>query len=757
MVELLAPVGSKESFKAAIQNRADAVYLAGKAFGARAYADNFTNEEIKEMIEYAHLFDVKVYITINTIIYDDEFEELINFLDFIYLHDCDGIIVQDLGVAHLVRQRYPGLELHASTQMNIHSLEQVLTLKSLGFNRIVLARELSIDEIIYIKQNADIELEVFVHGALCVSYSGNCYFSSVVGKRSGNRGRCAQPCRMEYKIDGNEKFFLSTKDLNTISYIKELIEAGIDSLKIEGRMRRPEYVSQVVRSYREAIDSYYQTLPFALDYHQDQLLRIFNRSFTKGFLFKEENNNFTNIDYSNHLGVKIGKVISSKNQQIIIELTDKLSKGDSIRIVGRKTDAITVNQMYVGERCVLEAKGGQRVRLKSHINELDNAIVFLTSDVKQIEAMQKTYDQEYRTISIEGIVYLDDLHLSLKVTDGIYEVVERSENRVEHAQNITSNNRIIQQINKTANTVFRFSKLVDDLDCLVYLNIKEINEIRRNALNKLKMLRSKKYYNRMISSFTYFKKGQINEHKNYLNAKVRNEEQLKVVLNYPVKKVYVTDKKLLNYQQDYPELKFYYVVPRINKDIKPKQYESIVTSDISLVNGANTSIYMNIVNNYAINLLESLNVKTIGLSLELSINQIKNLIEKYRKINNDLPDFEVMVYGRYELMMMKYCPMSKSIGCKSCKESHNVTLVDRKGFEFSLLNEHDCTVKILNSKRLHLIDYVEMLYEYGVTNLLLDFTNETEMEVRDVCEIYFNKQDLRLEEVTYGHFKEGVL
>ena len=261
--ELLAPAGSMESLYAAVENGANAVYLGGKLFNARQNASNFGYEEIKEAIAYAHLNRVKVYVAINILIDDREMDKALDYIKFLYEEDIDAIIVQDLGLAKLVRELFPTLNIHASTQMTINNLEGVKFLEDLGFTRVVLARETPLEEIKRIRRASSIELEGFIHGALCVSYSGQCLMSSVIGGRSGNRGRCAQPCRMPYSIvdkegelldDWQELHLLSPKDLNTLDYIKELIEAGIKSLKIEGRMKRPEYVATIVETYRKAID-----------------------------------------------------------------------------------------------------------------------------------------------------------------------------------------------------------------------------------------------------------------------------------------------------------------------------------------------------------------------------------------------------------------------------------------------------------------------------------------------------------------------
>ena len=323
-IELLAPAGNMESLIAAINAGADAVYLSGKKYGARAYAANFSDDELIEAINYAHLYDVKIYVTINTLIYENEINDFIDYVEFLYSNNVDAVIMQDLGAMDLVRQKFSELEIHASTQMNIHSLESVKLLEKLNIKRAVLSRELTIDDISHIKNNSNIELEIFVQGALCVSFSGQCLMSSLIGGRSGNRGTCAQCCRMKYDLIKNSDvidsgYLLSTKDLCALNNIDKLIDIGVDSLKIEGRMKRKEYVYLAVSLYRKAIDSYCDTGKINITSKDIyDLKKIFNRKFTQGFLFNENNNNFINKERPNHQGVEIGKVISIKNNSFLL-------------------------------------------------------------------------------------------------------------------------------------------------------------------------------------------------------------------------------------------------------------------------------------------------------------------------------------------------------------------------------------------------------------------------------------------------------
>jgi len=248
MVELLAPVGNMECLKAAINAGADAVYLSGINFGARSFAGNFTNSELVTAINTCHLYGVKVYVTVNTLIYDIETDRFMKYIDFLHKNNVDAVIMQDIGMIDLVRKTYPNLEIHASTQLHIHNLEGAKLCEELGIKRVVLARETPIKLIEEIKKNINIDIEIFVHGALCMSYSGQCLISALIGSRSGNRGTCAQICRMPYsleidnKIVENNQYLLSTKDLNTLENLDKIINSGVYSLKIEGRMKRPEYV-----------------------------------------------------------------------------------------------------------------------------------------------------------------------------------------------------------------------------------------------------------------------------------------------------------------------------------------------------------------------------------------------------------------------------------------------------------------------------------------------------------------------------------
>jgi len=288
-VELLAPAGDFSCLKAAIEAGCDAVYIGGKLFGARAFSSNFTDEEIVKAINYAHLYGVKVYVTTNILVYEKEVDSFLEYISFLHRNNVDAVIIQDLGMLDLVRKTFPNLEVHASTQMHIHNLDGASFMEKLGVKRVVLARETSVSKIKEIKENTNIDIEIFVHGALCVSYSGQCLMSSLIGQRSGNRGTCAGSCRQMYSIVDEknntllENFYpLSMKDLCSLENLKTLLDVGITSLKIEGRMKSSSYVYTVVKLYRLAIDSYYENNEIKIDYEElYNLKKIFNREFTK--------------------------------------------------------------------------------------------------------------------------------------------------------------------------------------------------------------------------------------------------------------------------------------------------------------------------------------------------------------------------------------------------------------------------------------------------------------------------------------------
>lgn len=367
MIELLAPAGSREALTAAVESGADAVYLAGNMFGARAYADNFDEDGMKEAIRFAHLRGVHVHVTVNTIMDSRELPELKKYLRFLHKAGADAVLVQDLGAARIVRETVPELPMHASTQMTVHNLDGVRALEALGFSRVVLSREVTLEAVRNICAHARAEIEVFVHGALCVCYSGQCLMSSMIGGRSGNRGRCAQPCRLPYTLvdekdndllgDSAGKYLLSPRDMNTINLLPELLEAGVTSLKIEGRMKRPEYVAVAVGCYRRAVDSYLSGNFAVAEEDKRALAQIFNRDFTTAYLEKKQGRNMMSDKRPNNRGLMLGRVqeyypLTGDSGQAVIKLATGLNLNDQVdfwvKVGGRVTATVQDMQLVTG-------------------------------------------------------------------------------------------------------------------------------------------------------------------------------------------------------------------------------------------------------------------------------------------------------------------------------------------------------------------------------------------------------------------------
>lgn len=366
--ELLAPAGSLESFFAAMEKGADAVYTGLREFSARARAKNFTLGQMERMLGYAHGHGRKIYITLNTLVKEQELPQLVDTLASLEAMRVDGVIVQDLAVARLVRNHFPAIPLHASTQMTIHNTAGVQMLAELGFQRAVLARELAIDEIATIAAATPVEIETFVHGALCFSISGQCFFSSYLGGHSGNRGRCAQPCRRLYDHRGKQGHFFSTSDLSAIDMIPELVSAGVKSLKIEGRMKSAEYVASVVEAYRLVLDAPERSRKEALTAAKEILKYSFGRTPTKGFLASQQPEDIANPWQKGGTGRYVGQIKSIKGKRLAFDTRDALCVGDRLR-VQPKTDmagqAWTVREIFVNNKKTMEAKAGSTVEVET--------------------------------------------------------------------------------------------------------------------------------------------------------------------------------------------------------------------------------------------------------------------------------------------------------------------------------------------------------------------------------------------------------
>lgn len=502
MVELLAPAGTMEALQAAIASGANAIYLSGTKFGARAYAHNFAEDELRIAVEYAHLRNVDIHVTINTLLKDTELSELKSYIHFLRTLNIDAILVQDLGVGQLVRELAPEIPLHASTQMSVNNLAGVLQLAQLGYRRVVLAREVSLADITYICNNSPIEIEVFAHGAICVAYSGQCLMSSMIGGRSGNRGRCAQPCRLEYdlidaqgrKLLSNAgKYLLSPRDMNTLELVPELLTAGVTSLKLEGRMKSPEYVYSIVDAYRQVIDAFYDNHELQRDV-QAQVRKIFNREFTTAYLQGKQGKNMISDYKPNNRGLRMGKVhkINPQGKQFSIKLTDTLVRGDIIQINQQQQATIKIEDIYYKHKVVSSAVPGTIVDIDytSQVHVKPGDIVYkvydegFTSKVREEIAIF----QECKPHLVDIVVHAklgEPFSLSGKDELG-HEHTINSDFIVEIARKTPlSELKIINQVNRLGNTAFRLNEILFEIDDNIMVPVSVINETRRQLIEAL--------------------------------------------------------------------------------------------------------------------------------------------------------------------------------------------------------------------------------------------------------------------------------
>lgn len=652
-VELLAPAGDFSCLKAAIEAGCDAVYIGGKLFGARAFSSNFTDDEIIKAINYAHLFGVKVYVTTNTLIYDKEVERFLEYILFLHKNNVDAVIIQDLGMLDLVRQTFPNLEVHASTQMHIHNLDGASFMEKLGVKRVVLARETSISKIKEIKEKTNIDIEIFIHGALCVSYSGQCLMSSLIGNRSGNRGTCAGSCRQSYSIVDennniilNNKYPLSMKDLCSLENLKTLLDIGVTSLKIEGRMKSSSYVYTVVKLYRLAIDSYYKNNNIYIDEKElYNLKKIFNREFTKGFLFDEENNKVINMKRPNHQGVEIGKVINYKNNVATIKLNDEININDGLRIVGKKDIGVNVNNFYINSKLVKTAKKGDIITIKVNDKVEKDDKVLLTLDSKLNEEINNIISSNQRKVLVKAkFIAKEDKQIIFELTDFINKVVVISENKVTKALNkpITKE-EIKEKLNKIKDTVYKYESLDIEIDDNIFIPLNIINDLKRKAFEELNNKRLYKIpykrceYKRNVKSYPKEKL------LNILIFKDENIDSLKKKYDYIYSSNNIDNTILL--------------LPRVIDKYKENYNKDVLAGDIGYFNKHKvciTDTSFNVVNSYTVAFLHSLGAKRVTLSYELTKKQIEILINAYEERYKAHPNLELVVEGYEEVMISKF-------------------------------------------------------------------------------------------------------
>ena len=651
-LELLSPAGSMESLKAAISAGCDAVYLGGYTFGARNYASNFSDQELIDAINYAHVYGVKVYVTVNTMIYEDETDRFIQYVDFLHQNNVDAVIIQDLGMMNYLRKTYPNLEIHASTQMNVHNVEGAKFLEKLGVKRVVLARETSIEVIKEIKKQTNIEIEIFIQGALCLSYSGQCLMSSLLGGRSGNRGTCSQCCRMQYDLFHNDKkinkdqYLLSTKDLNTLEYIKELVDIGVDSFKIEGRMKRPEYVYLMTNIYRKAIDGNLDSIENSLL----EMKKIFNREFTKGFLFHEKNNNFINPKRPNHIGIPVGTIVSCSSKFTTIELTNEVIQEDGIRILNKKEDVgFILNKIYLHKKLVNSAKKGDIIEVPTKGFVQKGDLVLKTTDKKQMLSLQEQMKNTRKIdISMDIVIHKNE-PISLSISDFNHKITVKSDYIVEEFQNLpTPKARIIEQFKKLGDTPFTLKNIQVDYEDS-FVKISEINEIRRRAVQEL--IQARQYKIPYVKNTYEIDLPNYSTNRN-ISVMIRNLEDYHFIQNKKLDSIYMKSDIIEKIQDHRKVLK----IPRVNFNLKEIQGKVLISDLGSLEKYKQviTDFGFNVANSYTVAFLHSLGVLKVTLSYELTKEQIKNIIEAYHKRYCVHPNLEVIVSSYPEVMISKF-------------------------------------------------------------------------------------------------------
>jgi len=739
-VELLAPAGNWEAFLAAVENGADAVYLGGKLFNARQFAGNFDEDQLKKALDYAHVRGVKVYLAMNTLIADHELRQAVDFAESAYLSGIDGIIVQDTGFAGMLKELYPDLNLHASTQMTIYNLDGVKALEQLGFKRVVLARELSLGEIAYIAQNSPLEIEVFIHGALCVCYSGQCLMSSIIGGRSGNRGKCAQPCRLTYELikesgdglaEGGQisagvfgKYLLSPKDMCSVGIIGDVINTGIKSLKIEGRMKTPEYVATVVRIYRKYVDEAMSGGAKQIDVDEGDLkdlAQIFNRGgFSKGYLIGKQGSSMMCYEKPKNWGIYLGKVISydKYKRTVKLKLEDTLSIGDGVEVWNGEDEqpGNIITEIKVKGKNSNQAEKGSIAEVGSISGSIGKGnMVFKTSDKKLNTQARETFAEgrNLRRIGLEGEFILKrEAPLSFSVSDGENnKVLVESEIFPEVAVNKPlTRERIAEQLGRTGGTPFVFEKIDVQLDPGLTAPVSEINRLRREALKLMEKARTSSY-DRKLTEETVEKKKEIlyflGNGRNKIEYGQKGEQKLKISVYFykwdeerasacrdlNADRLYLPFSALLNesarrevrtYRNEGMEV-FAWIpsVTRGNYDslIKSRLRAVVETGIDGLLVGnlgtlqciysASADIFkgdegnrLKIAGDYALNVFNSLSLeelKGLGLSgITLSPEMTLAQIENLKRIPGLAK--ETVVYGRIPLMVSEYCPVGSIAG-----------------------------------------------------------------------------------------------
>ena len=799
-VEILAPAGSMECLKAAIAAGADAVYTGGALFGARAYAHNLTEEELLEAIDYVHLHGRRLYLTVNTLIKDREMEkQMYDYLLPYYRQGLDAVIVQDIGLFRFIRKHFPDLPIHASTQMTLTGVDGAKFLEKEGAQRIVTSRELSMAEVKKIADETELEIESFVHGALCYCYSGQCLFSSFIGGRSGNRGQCAQPCRLLYRTPEAKRpqYLLSLKDICTLELIPEMIESGIYSFKIEGRMKKPEYAAAVAFQYRKYADlylKYYEECPaeedpaaYAMKKYRvreedrQMLLDLYNRGgFHTGYYHTQNGREMISLNRPNHAGVPAVKVLAKKGRNVTAKALTDLYPQDIIELPMRKGREKADNYT-----CKDAVRKGMNVQIPVFADTpfKRDEIWMRTRNSTLIDTLREEFVNGKIKERICGTFRLypqEKATLTVKCRDA--EITVAGEKAQEALSQPMSRERIEKQLRKTGNTEFEFSFLKAEIGEKVFLPMQSLNELRREALETLEKVICEKYRRSGEVKDPEEDKTELSMEEEVLSgwtASVRTAEQMEVILEEEAIGRIYADCTMFPHiweKDSYVEWitkvhaagkEIYLVMPYIFRERTRKQYEAAYNRifgagwDGILIANYESFAFLKehgytgrIMTDY--NLYE-FNQESRKFWKEKGVFEFTAPVELTERELQDLrvKDGEVIVYGYLPMMISAGCTQKTTRGC--LKKSGQTTITDRYRNPFVVKNECDYCYNILyNYVPLYLGDRMEEVYQIGPGRIRLMFTTERQQEVRQILSAYFEGKELPEGTYTRGHWKRGI-
>ena len=801
-IEILAPAGSMEGLIAAVHGGCDAVYIGGEKFGARAFANNLNQEDMIKAIEYAHLHHKKIYLTINTLVKESEFNQLYEYLMPFYRHGLDAVMVQEFGVLSFVSRTFPSIEIHASTQMTLTMAQGANQLKEYGVTRLVTSRELQFDEVKEIRKNTDLEIEAFVHGALCYSFSGQCLMSSMIGGRSGNRGRCAQPCRMQYRMEeidgkpfkGKQAFLLSPKDMCTIYDIPELIESGIDSFKIEGRMKRPEYAAMTAHLYRKYVDLYQKTggdayraymkkNPDVLENDMKKLMDLYNRGgFSEGYYREHNGKKLMSMDRPNHSGVLVGTIKNIMKNRAAIELRDTIFAQDVLEIRSNRGENVydfTVKDgVKKGSLYEANFKPGSKVQKGQKVYRTKNQSLLTSIQEEIIQKDNREPVTAYFCGKAGEPVVLSLTYGDITVTE-MGDVAEVALNQP------IADEKIKKQLDKTKETSFYLESIQIDSAGDWFMPLGKLNELRRKAFEKLEEELNRSFLREWVpckeitSEEVPQKKDKLE-----LTVSVMSKEQLEAVVREPgVSSVFLhfsmleQEPDLLDSDLLKTDKKFYVLLPTI---FRRKTYENYKKK----THPVNQSIHHDNIDGFVVKNLEELEylveeqcnkerildynmyvmnretrhfwinrgITEFTASLELNYQELKEL---------DIAGDSMIVYGYTPLMTSAQCVVKNTAGCNY--KSGYFRFVDKSGNLFYGRNFCSCCYNVIyNGKPLHLLEHVSDIEKLGVRDIRLDFTMESAVETKKILDCYVKQALYKektadcVEDYTKGHFKRGI-